>query len=96
MEVSVETKPLFVVNFANDNINYKEALKQAVGSAVAQKKDVIFDVVGVNSLQGNNAQKYASKIFQEIIAMGVTADRVNISSKTDAQISNPSVMVFVR
>lgn len=90
-----ETKPLFVVNFANDNINYKDALKQAVGSAVAQKRDVVFDVVGVNSLQGNNAQKYASKIFQEIIAMGVTADRVNISSKTDAKISNPSVMIFV-
>ncbi len=91
-----ENKPLFSVSFVNDNVKYNEALKQAVGSAVAQKRDVIFDVVGVNSLQGNNAHKYASKIFQEIIALGITADRVNISSRTDAKIANPTVMVFVR
>ncbi len=89
-------KPLFAVKFASKDVNYKEGLKQAVGNAVAKKPDVVFDVVAVNSPVGNGAQEYASKIFQEIIDMGVSADRVNISARTEAKASSPAVMVFVR
>ena len=89
-------KPLFAVRFANKDVNYKDGLKKAVANAVAKKKSVIFDVVAVNSLQGSSANEYASKVFQDIIALGVTADRVNISSKIDAEADYPSVMVFVR
>lgn len=89
-------KPLFAVKFTSDNVKYKEGLKQAVGNAVAKKPNVVFDVVAVNTLKGNSAQGYASKVFQDIIEMGVSADRVNIAAKTDAASSSPSVMVFVR
>lgn len=89
-------KPLFAVKFASKDVKYKEGLKQAVANAVAKKSDVMFEVVAVNSPQGNSAQGYASKIFQEIIAMGVSADRVNISARTDAKVKTPAVMVFVR
>lgn len=89
-------KPLLAVKFTSDNVKYKEGLKQAVGNAVAKKPNVIFDVVAVNTLKGNNAQGYASKVFQDIIEMGVSADRVNIAAKTDAAASSPAVMVFVR
>lgn len=93
---AISGKPLFAVKFASKDVNYKEGLKQAVGNAVAKKQNVIFDVVAVNPVQGASAQKYASKIFQEIIDMGVSADRVNISAKTDAKASAPAVMIFVR
>ena len=89
-------KPLFAVRFANENVDYKEGLKKAVANAVAKKKNVIFDVVAVNPLSKSSANEYASKIFQEVIALGVTADRVNIASKIDAEAEYPSVMVFVR
>ena len=89
-------RPLFSVNFADKNVNYKESLKQAVGNAVAKKSNATFDVVAVNPLKGQSAQSYASNIFQEIVAMGISADRVNISSKTDASASDPTVMVFVQ
>ncbi len=89
-------KPLLAVKFSSPDVNYKGGLKQAVANAVAKKPDVIFDVVAVNSPRGNNAQKYASQIFQDIINMGVSADKVNISAKTDAKVSSPAVMVFVR
>lgn len=92
----ISGKPLFAVKFASKDVKYKEGLKQAVGNAVAKKPDVIFDVVAVNSLQGSGAQGYASKVFQDIISMGVSADRVNISARTDAKASTPAVMVFVR
>jgi len=89
-------KPLFAVKFNSADINYKDGLKQAVGNAVAKKSDVIFDVVAVNSPRGASAEKYASKIFQEIIDMGVSASKVNISARTDAKVSVPTVMVYVR
>lgn len=89
-------KPLFAVRFADKNVDYKEGLKKAVANAVAKKKNVVFDVVAVNSLSGTSANEYASNIFQEVIALGVTADRVNIASKIDAEAEYPSVMIFVR
>ena len=89
-------KPLLAVKFSSPDVRYQEGLKQAVANAVAKKPDVIFDVVAVNSPRGNNAQKYASQIFQDIIELGVSADRVNISAKIDAKVSSPAVMVFVR
>lgn len=89
-------KPLLAVKFSSPDVKYQEGLKQAVANAVAKKPDVIFDVVAVNSPRGNNAQKYASQIFQDIIELGVSADRVNISAKTDAKVNSPAVMVFVR
>ena len=89
-------KPLFTVRFANKDVDYKEGLKRAVANAVAKKKNVVFDVVAVNSLQSSSANEYASKIFQEVIELGVTADRVNISSKVDTEADYPAVMVFVK
>ena len=93
---TISGRPLFSVNFNNKNVNYKEGLRQAVGNAVAKKNNVVFDVVAVSPLKGASAQNYASNVFQDIVAMGVSADRVNISSKTDASASAPAVMVFVR
>lgn len=92
----VSGKPLLAVKFTSADVKYQEGLKQAVANAVAKKPDVIFDVVAVNSPQGSNAQQYASKVFQDIISLGISADKVNISAKTDAKASVPAVMVFVR
>lgn len=92
----VGNRPLLSIDFGNKNVNYKEGLKQAVGNAVAKKNDVVFDVVAVNPVKGQSAQNYASDVFQEIVAMGVSADRVNITAKTDANATNPAVMVLVR
>ena len=93
---TVSGKPLFAVNFASPNVNYKEGLRQAVVNAVAKKQNVIFDILAVNSANGVSAQNYAAKIFQDIVDMGVSAERVNLSSKTDAKASSPAVMIFVR
>ena len=92
----VAGKPLFVVRFTNKDVDYKEGLKKAVANAVAKKKNVVFDVVAVNSLQSTSANEYASKIFQEVIDLGITADRINILSKIDTGSSFPAVMIFVK
>lgn len=94
--VQATAKPLLAINFSSDNVNYKDGLKQAVTSAKMKKQDVVFDVVAVNSLSGNGAQAHAAKIFQDIVDMGISADKVNVSSKTDMKATSSSVLVFVR
>lgn len=89
-------RPLFAVNFANRNVQYRDGLKQAISNAVAKKSGASFEVVAVNPLKGASAQDHASQIFQDIIGMGVSADKVNISSRTDASATAPQVMVFVQ
>ena len=92
----ISGKPLMAIKFTSADVKYQEGLKQAVANAVAKKPDVVFDVVAINSPQGSNAQQYASKVFQDIINLGISADKVNISAKTDAKASVPAVMVVVR
>ena len=89
-------RPLFAVNFANRNVNYHDGLKQAISNAVAKKGNASFDVVAVNPLKGQSAQEYASQIFQEIVGMGVNANRVNIASRTEVSATSPQVLVFVQ
>jgi hypothetical protein len=56
----------------------------------------VFDVVAVNTLKSSSANEYASKVFQDVVSLGVTADRVNISSKIDVNTDHPTVMIFVK
>lgn len=89
--------PLFVANLNKAGDKYKSGLKQAVNSARAKKPSVIFDVVAVSPASGNTAgaKSNATQIFQDLIDMGVSADRINLSAKT-GNVTSSEVQVFVR
>lgn len=94
-------KPLFAAKFNKDNVNYKDGLRRAVNSAQAKKANVVFEVVAVSPATGSaasrgNAQNRATEIFQEIISMGVSPDRVALSAKTSMDAKVPEVQIFVR
>jgi len=90
-------QPLFKVRFTRADVNYKQALRNAVDSARSRRSDVIFDVVAVaNQAGASGARTNANQVFQDIVNMGVSADRVTISSRANATNSVPEVQVFVR
>lgn len=94
-------KPLFVAKFNKSNVNYKSGLKKAVSSAVSRKPSVIFDIVAISPANGNqlssaNAKNNATQIFQDMIEMGIGADKINISAKTSAEVNSSEVQIFVR
>ncbi len=65
------------------------------------KSQCRFEVVAVTPISGgasarSNAQNQATTIFQEIVNMGVNAERVSLSSRTNAEASSPEVQIFVR
>lgn len=98
---AVAGKPLFVAKFNKSNVNYKDGLRRAVNAAKSKKPNVVFEVVAVTPVSGGssartNAQNNATTIFQEIINMGVSAERVSLSSRSSTEASSPEVQVFVR
>ncbi len=93
-------KPLFSVKFNKSKVNYKDGLKQAVKSAQAKKPNVIFDVVAISPVGGSQISTAAAKnnatlIFQDMIDMGVGADRINLSAKS-GNVTASEVQIFVR
>lgn len=94
-------KPLFVAKFNKTGVKYKEGLKQAVNSAQAKKPSVMFEVVAVTPLNGNqlstaSAKNNATQIFQEMIDMGVGADKISLSAKNSAAATSAEVQIFVK
>lgn len=94
-------KPLFVAKFNKANVNYEDALKQAVSNAVSAKPNVRFEIVAVTpsnaaQLSKTNVQKNAGEIFKEITNMGVSADKVSLSSKTSGDTNVPEVRIYVK
>ena len=98
---NMSSKPLFVAKFNKANVDYHDGLRRAVSNAVAKKPAVKFDVVAVSPVSGsqmakNNVQKNATEIFQEMIEMGVSADKISLSSKTNNEITAAEVRIYVK
>lgn len=93
--------PLFVARFNKTNVKYHDGLKQAVSRAIEKKPGVMFEVVAVspasgNALTKNSAKNNASQIFQDMIDMGVGAERISLSSKTSGSTNSAEVQIFVK
>lgn len=98
---TVSGSSLFTAKFNKTNVKYHDGLKQAVTSAMSKKPGVLFEVVAVtpasgNSLSQNAAKNNAAKIFQDMIDMGVGADKVSLSSKTSSATNSAEVQIFVK
>ena len=94
-------KPLFVAKFNKSKVNYKQGLKQAVSSAVSRKPGVMFEVVAVSPVNGSrlaagNARNNAAAVFQDIVEMGIGADKISLSSKTSDSATSSEVHVYVK
>ena len=98
---NVSGKPLFVVRFNRQDVKYQDGLKQAVKRALAAKPGVFFEVVAVSPasgsvLSGSSARNNAANIFQEMIDMGVGADKISLSARTSETANVSEVHVYVR
>lgn len=94
-------KPLFVAKFNKPNVDYKAGLKKAVSSAVSKKPNVIFDIVAVSPAAGHqlstaSAKNNATQIFQEMVDMGIGAERISLSSRNSADVTSSEVQIYVK
>lgn len=98
---NVSGKPLFVAKFNRQDVKYQDGLKQAVNRALAAKPGVFFEVVAVtpangSALSGSTARNNASNVFQEMVDLGVSPDKIALSARTSEEATVSEVHVYVR
>lgn len=98
-------RPLVVVRFDREDVEYKQALYTAVSRALERRAGASFDVVAVAPAIGNtadlargsnSARRYAERVARALVDMGLPADRVNLSASTSTETASNEVHVYVR
>lgn len=98
-------RPLVVIRFDKPNVDYQQALYQAVSQALARRPNAAFDLVAVAPNQGGTAQtalnsnmvrRDADQVLRSLISMGLSPDRVSMSSATSAAAQVNEVHLYVR
>ena len=97
----MSSKPLFVAKFNKENVQYKEALKRAVNSARNKKPNVMFEVVAVSPANGKqlssgSAKNNATKIFQDMVNLCVSADNFALAARTSAEANSSEVHIYFK
>jgi hypothetical protein len=98
-------RPLVVIRFDRPNVDYQQALYQAVSQALARRPNAAFDLVAVapnnggvaqTALNSNMVRRDADQVLRSLIGMGLSADRVSMSSATSSMAQVNEVHLYVR
>ncbi|WP_425406886.1 hypothetical protein [Hwanghaeella sp.] len=96
--------PLVIIRFDRPNVQYQQALFNAVSQALSRKPNATFDLLAVSPAQGNAAnialnnaaaKRNAEDVLRTLTDMGISSSRVQLLTTTDA-VANNEVHVFVR
>ncbi|HXQ42791.1 MAG TPA: hypothetical protein VN821_16090 [Candidatus Udaeobacter sp.] len=98
-------RPLVVIRFDRPDVQYQQPLYQAVSQALARRPNAAFDLVAVApsgggtaqvALNSNMAQRDADQVLRSLISMGLSPDRVSMSSATSPNAQVNEVHLYVR
>lgn len=98
-------RPLVVIRFDRPDVQYQQPLYQAVSQALARRPNADFDLVAVApsgggtaevALNSNMAQRDADQVLRSLISMGLSPDRVSMSSATSPNAQVNEVHLYVR
>jgi hypothetical protein len=98
-------RPLVVIRFDKPNPDYEQALFAAVSAALDRRPNAAFDLVAVSpnvgtpaqvSLNTNKARRDADKVLRSLTSMGLSPDRVSLSSMTSQTAQSNEVHLYVR
>lgn len=98
-------RPLVVIRFDRQNVNYQQALYTAVSRALERRPNASFDLVAVTPSAGSSAQvaldtskarRNAQEVLRSLTDMGLPPSRVALSATTASDASSNEVRLFVR
>jgi hypothetical protein len=98
-------RPLVVIRFDRDNPDYEQALFAAVSATLDRRPNAGFDLVAVApsagtpaqvSLNSSNARRSADKVLRSLTSMGLSPDRVSLSTMTSPNAQSNEVQLYVR
>ena len=102
---AVGERPLVVIRFDRPNIQYQQALYNAVSRALERKPNASFDLVAVSPKRGSPAQaalnstqskRNAESVLRTLADMGLPANRVKLSSRASQDVESNEVQIYVR
>jgi hypothetical protein len=100
-----DSRPLVVIRFDRPNVQYEQALYDAVSRALDRKPETAVDLVAVHPKTGSSAQvilnstaarRNAENVLRTLVEMGLPATRVNMTSMSSATAQSNEVRVYVR
>lgn len=98
-------RPLVVIRFDRPNIQFQQALYNAVSRALERKPNASFDLVAVSPKRGSPAQaalsstqskRNAKSVLRTLADMGLPAHRVKLSSRASQDVESNEVQIYVR
>ena len=98
-------RPLVVIRFDRQNVQYQQALYTAVNRALQRRPQAAFDLVAVSPAQGspaqvtvssNQAKRNAEGVLRTLSEMGLPLERVRLSAISSAQALTNEVHLYVR
>jgi len=98
-------RPLVVIRFDRPNVEFQQALYNAVSRALERKPNASFDLVAVSPKRGSPAQvalnstqskRSAESVLRTLADMGLPANRVKLSSRASQDVSSNEVQIYVR
>lgn len=96
-------RPLVVIRFNQQNVNYEQALYTAVNKVLQSRPDATFNLVAVSSVKGgtakaalnsNETRRNAQKVLRSLVDMGLPPSRVSLSATSSS--SGNEVHLYLR
>lgn len=97
-----QRRPLVVIRFDRQDVQFEPALYQAVSRALERRPDAVFDLVAVSpgtgnqSLSSGSARRNAEQVLQSLSGMGLPSDRVMLSAMASPTAQSSEVHIYVR
>ena len=94
-----------MIRFDRPNVQYEQALYDAISRALDRKSDAAVDLVAVHPRTGSTAQvilnstaarRNAEGVLRTLVEMGLPATRVTMSSTSSGTAQSNEVRVYVR
>jgi hypothetical protein len=98
-------RPLVVIRFDRQDINYQQAVYNAVSKVLERRPDAAFDVVAVAptgggparvALNSNKARRYAENVQRSLVEMGLPPARLAVSGTTSGAAQDNEVHIYIR
>lgn len=98
-------RPLMTIKFDRPNVQYQQPLYVSVNEAMQVYPDATFELVAVApgqgnaakmALEGSKARRNAEDVLRAMTQMGVTADKVMLSSSTNPNSDTSEVQLYIR
>ncbi len=91
-------RPFVVIRFDRPDVEYRQALYEAVSKALERRPTAAFDLVAVAGVEGNGAaaQQNAEEVLRALNEMGLPPDRIALSAATSQQATGNEVHLYVR